>query len=239
MSASGSARTAVLLPHVRCSCSRVEPVFAQKTDIVRLANGDRFTGEVKSVRKGQLEFSTDDAGTHVPGVDQGRVPQSVRPVRRDHIRWPALLGSRPRAPARTLIVRETTGEVSLSRDGRHGDRPHRAPASGTGSTARSISASATRDRAPSPSSHSTRTPRSACLHSRRGSTGRPRSRKKTMTASGTIAARSRRRNCASRAASVRRRRPRVRKKRKPRPDSTVADCRRTAGFGSSTPIGRS
>ena len=37
--------------------------YAQKTDVVKLANGDRFTGEIKSVKRGQLEFSTDDAGT--------------------------------------------------------------------------------------------------------------------------------------------------------------------------------
>lgn len=38
-------------------------VFAAKTDIVVLKNGDRFTGEVKSLSFGQLELSTDDAGT--------------------------------------------------------------------------------------------------------------------------------------------------------------------------------
>jgi hypothetical protein len=37
---------------------------AQKTDVVKLANGDRITGEVKSLTKGQLKFSTDDAGTN-------------------------------------------------------------------------------------------------------------------------------------------------------------------------------
>ena len=34
-----------------------------KTDVVTLANGDRLTGEVKSLDRGRLEFSTDDAGT--------------------------------------------------------------------------------------------------------------------------------------------------------------------------------
>ena len=33
--------------------------YAQKTDVVRLANGDRFTGEVTSLNRGQLTFSTD------------------------------------------------------------------------------------------------------------------------------------------------------------------------------------
>src|SRR6476620_10731174 len=34
-----------------------------KADIVRLANGDRITGEVKILNRGQLELSTDDVGT--------------------------------------------------------------------------------------------------------------------------------------------------------------------------------
>jgi len=34
-----------------------------KADIVRLANGDRITGEVKNLNRGQLELSTDDVGT--------------------------------------------------------------------------------------------------------------------------------------------------------------------------------
>jgi len=37
--------------------------FAAKTDIVILNNGDRFTGEVKRLSRGQLKLSTDDAGT--------------------------------------------------------------------------------------------------------------------------------------------------------------------------------
>jgi len=38
-------------------------VFAAKTDTVVLKNGDRFTGEVKELSRGQLKLSTDDAGT--------------------------------------------------------------------------------------------------------------------------------------------------------------------------------
>ena len=40
-----------------------QPVFADKTDIVYLKNGDRITGEVKSLYRGKLEFSTDGMGT--------------------------------------------------------------------------------------------------------------------------------------------------------------------------------
>ena len=39
------------------------PVEAEKTDIVFLHNGDRVTGEVKSLLRGKLEFSTDHMGT--------------------------------------------------------------------------------------------------------------------------------------------------------------------------------
>lgn len=38
-------------------------VSAQKTDVVVLRNGDRFTCEVKELSRGQLRISTDDAGT--------------------------------------------------------------------------------------------------------------------------------------------------------------------------------
>ncbi len=37
--------------------------LAAKTDVLVLRNGDRITGEVKGLDRGQLEYSTDDAGT--------------------------------------------------------------------------------------------------------------------------------------------------------------------------------
>lgn len=39
------------------------PAWAAKTDIVYLKNGDRVTGEVKSLDRGKLEFKTDHMGT--------------------------------------------------------------------------------------------------------------------------------------------------------------------------------
>lgn len=39
------------------------PVYAAKTDIVVLNNGDKVTGEVKGLLRGKLEFSTDSMGT--------------------------------------------------------------------------------------------------------------------------------------------------------------------------------
>ena len=40
-----------------------QAVRAQKTDVVYLQNGDRITGEIKSLFRGKLEFSTDHMGT--------------------------------------------------------------------------------------------------------------------------------------------------------------------------------
>ncbi len=43
--------------------SCLSPLHAQKTDLVTLENGDKITGEVKSLDRGKLEYSTDDMGT--------------------------------------------------------------------------------------------------------------------------------------------------------------------------------
>lgn len=47
-----------LLCSVSCSLAA-----APKTDIIQLKNGDRVTGEIKSLQRGQLEVSTDHMGT--------------------------------------------------------------------------------------------------------------------------------------------------------------------------------
>ncbi len=39
------------------------PAAAQKTDVVRLVNGDSITCEIKTLNKGQLTADTDDMGT--------------------------------------------------------------------------------------------------------------------------------------------------------------------------------
>lgn len=38
------------------------PAHAQKTDVIRLVNGDEITGEIKDVSSGKLDYNTDDAG---------------------------------------------------------------------------------------------------------------------------------------------------------------------------------
>lgn len=41
----------------------VLPWSSKKTDVIVLVNGDRLTGEIKSLDRGKLSFSTDDMGT--------------------------------------------------------------------------------------------------------------------------------------------------------------------------------
>ena len=40
----------------------IAPLFAEKTDVVVLVNGDRITGEIKKLERGMLEYNTDDMG---------------------------------------------------------------------------------------------------------------------------------------------------------------------------------
>lgn len=53
------ARLAVIAALTLC----VSSVHAEKKDIVQLKNGDRITGEVKSLDRGELSFDTDHMGT--------------------------------------------------------------------------------------------------------------------------------------------------------------------------------
>ncbi len=46
-----------------CALAVARPAWAEKTDYIVLVNGDRLTGEVKMLSKGQLKISTDDLGT--------------------------------------------------------------------------------------------------------------------------------------------------------------------------------
>src|SRR5688572_3391272 len=46
-----------------CLTSVAEMADAQKTDSVWIRNGDQITGEVKTLFRGRLKYSTDDLGT--------------------------------------------------------------------------------------------------------------------------------------------------------------------------------
>ncbi|HEX6974787.1 MAG TPA: DUF481 domain-containing protein [Vicinamibacterales bacterium] len=45
------------------TCAASEPLYAARTDVVVLRNGDRLTGEVVELRQGKLKVKTDDMGT--------------------------------------------------------------------------------------------------------------------------------------------------------------------------------
>ncbi len=45
------------------TCLSISTAHAAKTDVVTLKNGDRITGEVKSLDRGRLRYSTDSMGT--------------------------------------------------------------------------------------------------------------------------------------------------------------------------------
>ena len=74
---------------------------AQKTDVVTLANGDRITGEIERLERGQLEFSTDDAGTL-------------------YLEWDKLV--RLTATTRTFEITTTSGATFLGSLGPGSDR---------------------------------------------------------------------------------------------------------------------
>jgi len=86
---------------------------AQKTDVVRLANGDRLTGEVKRLKKGQLEFSTDDAGTVFLEWDKIVSLEAARQFDVTTSDGRRFFGSLEEGAPRVLIVREGTDVVSL------------------------------------------------------------------------------------------------------------------------------
>lgn len=53
----------VLLSLLICPVLAVPLHAGEKTDVVVLGNGDRITGEIKSLERGRLVYSTDDMGT--------------------------------------------------------------------------------------------------------------------------------------------------------------------------------
>jgi hypothetical protein len=86
---------------------------AQKTDVVRLANGDRFTGEVTKLNKGQLQFLTDDAGTiYVEWIKVVSL-ESTRQFDVSTSDGRRFFGSLRVGNPRILVVREAAGDVPL------------------------------------------------------------------------------------------------------------------------------
>lgn len=89
-------------------------VYAQKTDVVTMANGDRITGEIVNLDRGRLEFKTDDAGTidfewmHLAAVESSR---QFEVVVSDGQRY---LGRLSSAGSQTLVVTNGTDSATLA-----------------------------------------------------------------------------------------------------------------------------
>ncbi len=89
------------------------PASAEKTDVVVLKNGDRLTGEVKALRRGLLEFSTDTMGTveieweEVARLESGLLYEVDRESGARHF---GRLEPSPQADA--LVVRDDAGNLA-------------------------------------------------------------------------------------------------------------------------------
>jgi hypothetical protein len=86
---------------------------AQKTDIVTLANGDRITGEVSNLNRGQLEYKTDDQGTLYIEWDKIATLTSTGQFEVGTSDGQLFVGSLRSDPGRVLVVVESAGPTSL------------------------------------------------------------------------------------------------------------------------------
>src|SRR5262249_19038489 len=89
------------------------PARAQKTDIVTLANGDRITGEVSTLNRGQLEYKTDDQGTLYIEWDKIATVTSTGQLEVGTSDGQRYVGSLASAPGRGLRVVATAGTDRL------------------------------------------------------------------------------------------------------------------------------
>ena len=87
---------------------------AQKTDVVTLLNGDRVTGEVTRLSRGQLTFTTDDAGTIYFEWDNVGSVESARQFDVATSDGQRFFGSLAAGARRILIVRDATSDLPLS-----------------------------------------------------------------------------------------------------------------------------
>ena len=85
-----------------------------KADVVRLANGDHITGEVKALNRGQLELSTDDAGTLYFEWDKIVSLSAVGQFEVTTTDGRRFLGGLAAGDPRTLVIIEVTDRVPLS-----------------------------------------------------------------------------------------------------------------------------
>jgi hypothetical protein len=88
-------------------------VNAQKTDIVTLGNGDRITGEVSTLNRGQLEYKTDDQGTLYIEWDKVATVTSTGQFEVGTSDGQRFVGSLGSEPGRVLLVVAATGTDRL------------------------------------------------------------------------------------------------------------------------------
>ena len=89
------------------------PAWAQKTDVVRLANGDHVTGEIENLQRGRLELSTDDAGTIEFEWDNIASVQSTRQFEIGTTDGRRVLGSLQPGVGRVVLITGGGADLTL------------------------------------------------------------------------------------------------------------------------------
>jgi len=82
-----------------CLLVSARPAAAQKTDVVVLRNGDRMTGEVQSLDRGQLTLKTDNMGTLAIEWDEVKSVTAAATFEVEDVRGGQHLGSLQPGPA--------------------------------------------------------------------------------------------------------------------------------------------
>jgi Protein of unknown function, DUF481 len=112
-------------PHLQRAFTRSLVVFAiglsantpawgqSRTDVVRLANGDRVTGEIVQLERGRLRLKTDDAGTIDFEWDNIASVESTRQFEIGTSNGRRLLGSLQPAVGRFILIASSEGDVTL------------------------------------------------------------------------------------------------------------------------------
>jgi hypothetical protein len=88
--------------------------WAQKTDVVTLANGDRNTGDIDELDRGRLSLDTDDAGMISFEWDKVATVESARLFEVITSDGRHLLGSLGPGTARSMLITTATGTITVS-----------------------------------------------------------------------------------------------------------------------------
>ena len=104
-------RTAVVLAFVVVPSA---PAWAQRTDVVTLANGDRNTGEIVELDRGRLKFETDDAGTILFEWDKIATVEAARQFEVTTSDGRRFLGSLGRSSAQSVLIITANDTITLS-----------------------------------------------------------------------------------------------------------------------------